>query len=39
MRIYQSKTFENKVTKLSNKEKELLDIEIRKIAENPLIGE
>ena len=39
MRIYQSRTFENKVKKLSKHEKELLDDEIKKIAENPLIGE
>jgi len=39
MRIYQSRTFENKVKKLSKQEKELLDGEIRKIAENPLIGD
>lgn len=39
MRIYQSRTFENKIKKLSQREKELLDEEIRKIAENPLIGE
>jgi mRNA interferase RelE/StbE len=39
MKIYQSRTFENKVKKLSKHEKELLDDEINKIAENPLIGE
>lgn len=39
MRIYQSRTFENKVKKLSKQEKELLDDEIKKIADNPLIGE
>jgi mRNA interferase RelE/StbE len=39
MRIYQSRTFESKVKKLSKQEKELLDDEIKKIAENPLIGE
>lgn len=39
MRIYQSRTFENKVKKLSKQEKEVLDDEIKKIAENPLIGE
>jgi mRNA interferase RelE/StbE len=39
MRIYQSRTFENKVKKLSKQEKELLDDEIKKIANNPLIGE
>ena len=39
MRIYQSRTFENKVKKLSKQDKAILDDEIRKIAENPLIGE
>ena len=39
MRIYQSRTFENKVKKLSKDEKKVLDEEIKKIAENPLIGE
>ena len=39
MNIYQSRTFENKVKKFSKQEKELLDEEIKKIAENPLIGE
>lgn len=38
MNIYQSRTFENKVKKFSKQEKELLDEEIKKIAENPLIG-
>jgi mRNA interferase RelE/StbE len=39
MKIYQSRSFENKVKKLSKEEKELLDDEIRKIADSPLIGE
>jgi len=39
MKIYQSRTFENKVKKLSKQEKKLLDDEIKKIAENPLNGE
>lgn len=39
MKIYESRSFENKVKKLSKQEKELLDDEIRKIADNPLIGE
>jgi len=39
MKIYQSRSFENKVKKLSKQERELLDDEIRKIADNPLIGE
>jgi mRNA interferase RelE/StbE len=39
MKIYQSRSFENKVKKLSRQEKEILDDEIRKIAGNPFIGE
>ena len=39
MKIYQSRIFENKAKKFSKQEKELLDGEIKKIAENPLIGE
>lgn len=39
MKIYQSRTFENKVKKLSRTEKDILDSEIKKIAANPLIGE
>jgi mRNA interferase RelE/StbE len=39
MKIYQSRIFENKVKKFSNQEKEILDGEIKRIAENPLIGE
>ncbi len=39
MKIFQSRIFENKVKKFSKPEKELLDEEIKKIAENPLIGE
>jgi len=39
MKIYQSRTFENKVKKLSKPEKDVLDSEIKKIAANPLIGE
>ncbi|MDA8079552.1 MAG: type II toxin-antitoxin system RelE/ParE family toxin [Nitrospiraceae bacterium] len=39
MKIYQSRTFENKVKKLPKQEKEILDAEIKKIAGNPLIGE
>jgi mRNA interferase RelE/StbE len=39
MKIYQSRTFENKIKKFSIQEKEILDEEIKKIAENPLIGE
>ena len=39
MNIYQSRTLENKVKKFSKQEKELLDAEIKKIAENPMIGD
>jgi len=39
MKIYQSRTFENKVKKLSKTEKDILHSEIKKIAANPLIGE
>ena len=39
MKIYQSRTFENKIKKFSLQEKEILDEEIRKIAKNHLVGE
>jgi mRNA-degrading endonuclease RelE of RelBE toxin-antitoxin system len=39
MKIYQSRSFEKKVKKMSKTEKGSLDQEIRKIAENPSIGE
>jgi len=39
MKIYQSRIFENKVKKLLKQEKEILDDAIKKIAEDPLIGE
>jgi mRNA-degrading endonuclease RelE of RelBE toxin-antitoxin system len=39
MKIYQSRSFEKKVKKMSKAEKDSLDQEIRKIAENPAIGE
>lgn len=39
MRIYQSRSFEQKVKKIPKQEKEILDKEIRRIAEDPLIGE
>jgi len=39
VRIYQSRSFEQKVKKFSRREKETLDREIRKIAENPSLGE
>jgi hypothetical protein len=39
MKVYQSKSFEKKVKNMSRIEKDSLDQEIRKIAENPNIGE
>ena len=39
MKIYQSRTFGNKIKKFARQEKEILDDEIKKIAKNPLVGE
>lgn len=39
MKIYQSRSFEKKVKKMSKPEKDALDREVKKIAENPSIGE
>jgi mRNA-degrading endonuclease RelE of RelBE toxin-antitoxin system len=39
MRIFQSRSFEKKVKKMSKSEKNSLDREIKKIAEDPSIGE
>jgi hypothetical protein len=39
MKIYQSRIFENKIKKFSKQEKAALDGEIKRIIENPLIGE
>ena len=39
MKIYQSRSFEKKVKKMSKSEKDSLDREIKKIAEDPSIGE
>ena len=39
MKIYQSRSFEKKVKKMSRPEKDALDREIRKISEDPGIGE
>jgi mRNA interferase RelE/StbE len=39
MKIYQSRSFEQKVKKMSKQEKDVLDLEIQKIAGNPQIGE
>jgi len=39
MKIYQSRSFEQRVKRLPKPEKETLDNEIRRIADNPEIGE
>lgn len=39
MNIYQSRSFEKKVKKMSKSEKDALDLEIRRIAEKSEIGE
>jgi len=39
MKIYQSRSFERKIKKISEKEKNFLDVEIKKILDNPLVGE
>jgi len=39
MKIYQSKSFEKKVKKMLRPEKDSLDREIRRISDNPGIGE
>lgn len=39
MKIYQSRSFEKKVKKMSKTEKDILDREIHKIVEDPYIGE
>lgn len=39
MKIYQSKSFEKKVRKMSKSEKDALDREVRRIAEDPSGGE
>jgi hypothetical protein len=39
MKTYQSRSFEKKAKKMSGPEKDSLDREIRKIAEDPNIGE
>ena len=38
MKIYQSRSFEKKVKKLSRQEKKILDEEIQKIAKEPAVG-
>jgi len=39
MRILQSRSFENKVKRFSKKQKNILDKQIRKIIDNPSIGQ
>jgi mRNA interferase RelE/StbE len=39
MKIYQSRTFEKKAKKMSKSEKDSLDREIKRIVEDPSIGE
>ncbi len=38
MKIFQSRSFERKVKKFSKQEKEILDGEVKSIAENSTIG-
>ena len=39
MKIYQSRSFEHKVKKMPKQEKTVLDQQIRRIAEDPAVGE
>jgi mRNA interferase RelE/StbE len=39
MKIYQSRSFEKRIKRMHKQEKEILDHEIRNIADNPSIGE
>jgi mRNA interferase RelE/StbE len=39
MKIYQSRSFEKKTKRMHKREKEILDQEIRSIANNPSIGD
>jgi mRNA-degrading endonuclease RelE of RelBE toxin-antitoxin system len=39
MKIYQSRSFEKKIKRMHKREKEILDQEIRNIADNPSIGD
>jgi mRNA-degrading endonuclease RelE of RelBE toxin-antitoxin system len=39
MKIYQSRSFEKKVKKMSKSEKDALDQEVKRIAEDPSAGE
>ncbi len=38
MKIFQSRSFERKVKNFSKQEKDILDNEVKNIAENPTIG-
>jgi mRNA-degrading endonuclease RelE of RelBE toxin-antitoxin system len=39
MKFYQSRSFEKKVKKMSKSEKDVLDQEVKRIAEDPSVGE
>jgi mRNA interferase RelE/StbE len=39
MKIYQSRSFEKKVKKMSKSEKDILDQEVKRITEDPSVGE
>ena len=39
MKIYQSRSFEKKIKRMPKREKEILDQEIRNIADHPSIGD
>ena len=39
MKIYQSRSFEKKIKRMHKREKEILDQEVRSIANNPSIGD
>ncbi len=39
MKIYQSRSFEKKIKRMHRREKEILDQEIRNIADHPSIGD
>lgn len=39
MKIYQSRSFDKKIKKMSKSEKEALDREVKRMADNPSVGE
>ena len=39
MKIYQSRSFEKRIKRMHKREKEVLDQQIRNIADNPFIGD